>query len=224
MRSRRAAWAQNGVAESGIGASLPEVTGEQHLDRKSSHQRKATVCGVLVVSGLGHGNRCVDNRFVVARCPPGRRHAVPAAPRFTMPTGGPREAGTQTAAPEGRSFISRLSAERPLAVVAGLAAPLGRSAVEVPGMTTKAREPAYTVLSTVVWRGVLRPLRTPGVSRRCRSNGRTGGFAPGPPHRCAPGGAAHRCGRRPRHAGGAGRLRCGAGPPAPQRRGAARTR
>ena len=49
----------------------------------------------------------------------------------------------------------------------------------------------------------------------------TGGAAPGPPHRCAHGAAAHRCGLRPPRPGGAGRLRPGGGgPPAPQRRGA----
>ena len=43
------------------------------------------------------------------------------------------------------------------------------------------------------------------------------GAASGPPHRCAPGQAAHRYGRRPRHADGAGRLRQGTDPPAPRR-------
>ena len=48
-----------------------------------------------------------------------------------------------------------------------------------------------------------------------------GGAAPEPPHRCAHGAAAHRCGRRRPHPGGAGRLRAGrGGPPAPQGRGA----
>ena len=65
-------------------------------------------------------------------------------------------------------------------------------------------------------RGGCAPLRTPGLSRRCRSAWRTGGAAPGPPQRCAPGAAAHRCGRRPPHAGRPARRR--RGPPALQRR------
>ena len=47
------------------------------------------------------------------------------------------------------------------------------------------------------------------------------GAAPGPPHPCAHDTAAHRCGRRRPHPGGAGRRRpSGGGPPSPQRRGA----
>ncbi len=43
-----------------------------------------------------------------------------------------------------------------------------------------------------------------------------GGAAPEPPRQCAQGAAAHRCGRRRPHPGGAGRLRPGrGGPPAP---------
>ena len=84
----------------------------------------------------------------------------------------------------------------------------------------RSTRPAYTALNTVLWRGRLRPLRTPGLSRRCRSNARTGAQPPGPPPRCAHGSAAHRCGPRPPHADGPVRRQPGSGPPAPQRRGA----
>ena len=70
------------------------------------------------------------------------------------------------------------------------------------------------------WQGdAARPFGPPASRAAAVATGGRGA-APGPPHRCAPGGATHRCGRRPRHAGGACRLRRGAGPPAPQRRGA----
>ena len=66
---------------------------------------------------------------------------------------------------------------------------------------------------------MLRPPSDPRRLAPLREQRTDGGSAPGPPHRCAPGEAAHRCGLRPRPAGGPGRLRRGAGPPAPQRRG-----
>ena len=64
------------------------------------------------------------------------------------------------------------------------------------------------------------PLLNPRSLAPLREQRTNGGAAPGPPHRCAHGSAAHRCGLRPRPAGGPGRLRPGRGPPAPQRRGA----
>ena len=59
--------------------------------------------------------------------------------------------------------------------------------------------------------GMLRPPSDPRRLAPLPEHQADGGAAPGPPHRCAPGGAAHRCGCRPRHAGGAG-------PPSAKRR------
>ena len=78
--------------------------------------------------------------------------------------------------------------------------------------STLAGRPAYPVSNTVVWRGGRRPLLNPRRLAPLPEQRTDGGRRPRTPHRCAPGGAAHRCGRRPRHAGGPGRLRRGAGP------------
>ena len=82
-------------------------------------------------------------------------------------------------------------------------------------------KPAYPVLNTGTGEGMLRPPSNPRPLAPLPEQRTTGGAAPGPPHRCAHGAAAHRCGlRRPRPSG-AGRLRPdGGGPPAPKRRGA----
>ena len=49
------------------------------------------------------------------------------------------------------------------------------------GSRAKAREPAYPVLNTGLWRGdAAPPFEPPGLSRRCRSNGRTGAPPPDP--------------------------------------------
>ena len=64
------------------------------------------------------------------------------------------------------------------------------------------------------------PLRTPGLSHRCRSTGRQEAQPPDPRAGAHTALAAHRCGPRRPHPGGAGRLRPGrGGPPAPKRRG-----
>ena len=57
------------------------------------------------------------------------------------------------------------------------------------------------------------PLRTPGscaADGAADGRGASPGQAPEPPHRRALGGAAHRCGSRPRPSGGVGRLAFGA--------------
>ena len=66
---------------------------------------------------------------------------------------------------------------------------------------------------------MLRPPSNPRPLAPLPEHRTTGGAAPGPPRQCAHGAAAHRCGRRRPHPGGAGRLRPGPGsPPAPRRR------
>ena len=72
--------------------------------------------------------------------------------------------------------------------------------------STLAGRPAYPLLNTVIWRGEAAPPFGPPRLAPLREQQTNGGAAPGPPHRCAPGGAAHRCGRRPRPAGGACRV------------------